>query len=162
MSVNSDAGSPDYDAKGWIAREQYAESKLPSVLMDTNINHSLGYSVSKIGVSRLAGLQAKVALTDPRPGILVNAVSMSHGFHCLVFTCVQCCPGWVRTDMGGDSATRSVEEGWSVLLCSLLGPHTHTLLHTGADTPVYLALLPPGVTEPNGQLVYSRKVVSFM
>ncbi len=33
-----------------------------------------------------------------------------------------CCPGWVRTDMGGPNADRSVEEG--------------------ADTPVWLATLP--------------------
>jgi carbonyl reductase 1 len=34
------------------------------------------------------------------------------------------CPGWVQTRMGGASAPRSVEEG--------------------AETPVYLALLPKG------------------
>ena len=62
--------------------------------------------------------------------------------------------------MGGDDATRSVEEG----------NHTHTytgsapsLSHcTGADTPVYLALLPPGTSQPNGELVQDRKVKSFM
>ena len=40
-------------------------------------------------------------------GILVNSV----------------CPGWVRTDMGGASASRSVEEGAaSVLWAARLGP----------------------------------------
>lgn len=49
-----------------------------------------------------------------------------------------CCPGWVKTDMAGDQGTRTPEEG--------------------ADTPVYLALLPPDATEPQGQLVRDRVV----
>ena len=32
----------------------------------------------------------------------------------------------------------------------------------GADTAVYLALLPAGITEPNGQLVANRKIVDFV
>ena len=35
------------------------------------------YCVTKIGVSRLAGLQAAIAASDPRGGILVNAVSLT-------------------------------------------------------------------------------------
>lgn len=68
---------------------------------------SNAYSVSKIGMTALAGVIAREleASRDPRR-ILVNAA----------------CPGWVRTRMGGSSAPRSVEEG--------------------ADTPVWLALLP--------------------
>lgn len=49
-----------------------------------------------------------------------------------------CCPGWVRTDMAGPNATKSPDEG--------------------AVTPVYLALLPPGVTEPHGQFVSEKQV----
>ncbi|KAM4607566.1 carbonyl reductase [NADPH] 1 [Polymixia lowei] len=49
-----------------------------------------------------------------------------------------CCPGWVRTDMAGHEATKSPDEG--------------------AETPVYLALLPPGTTEPHGQIVSDKKV----
>ena len=44
-------------------------------------------------------------------------------------------PGWVRTDMGGSNASRSVEEG--------------------ADTPVWLATLPDD--GPSGGFFYSRK-----
>uniref|UniRef100_A0AAY5EZ35 Carbonyl reductase 1 n=1 Tax=Electrophorus electricus TaxID=8005 RepID=A0AAY5EZ35_ELEEL len=44
-----------------------------------------------------------------------------------------CCPGWVRMDMAGPNATKSPEEG--------------------AETPVYLALLPDRAKEPHGQLV---------
>ncbi|XP_061090974.1 carbonyl reductase [NADPH] 1 isoform X2 [Conger conger] len=49
-----------------------------------------------------------------------------------------CCPGWVRTDMAGPNATKSPDEG--------------------AVTPVYLALLPPGVSEPHGQFVSEKQV----
>ncbi|XP_036304472.1 carbonyl reductase [NADPH] 3 isoform X1 [Pipistrellus kuhlii] len=49
-----------------------------------------------------------------------------------------CCPGWVKTDMAGAFGTRTLEEG--------------------AETPVYLALLPPDATEPQGQLVRDKVV----
>lgn len=63
---------------------------------------SSGYRVSKISLNALARVLAR----DLRARkIRVNAV----------------CPGWVRTDMGGPSASRSVEEGaasivWAALL----------------------------------------------
>ncbi|XP_061823898.1 carbonyl reductase [NADPH] 1 [Nerophis lumbriciformis] len=47
-----------------------------------------------------------------------------------------CCPGWVRTDMAGPKAPKSPEEG--------------------AVTPVYLALLPAGATEPHGEFVSDK------
>ncbi|XP_019514161.1 PREDICTED: carbonyl reductase [NADPH] 1 isoform X2 [Hipposideros armiger] len=49
-----------------------------------------------------------------------------------------CCPGWVRTDMAGPKATKSPEEG--------------------AETPVYLALLPSDAQGPHGQFVMEKKV----
>lgn len=49
-----------------------------------------------------------------------------------------CCPGWVRTDMTGPNAPLTVEQG--------------------AVTPVYLAMLPPGATEPQGKYVADKKV----
>ncbi|XP_031171846.1 carbonyl reductase [NADPH] 1 [Sander lucioperca] len=49
-----------------------------------------------------------------------------------------CCPGWVRTDMAGPKAPKSPEEG--------------------AITPVYLALLPPGATDPHGKFVSDKEV----
>ncbi|XP_074531533.1 carbonyl reductase [NADPH] 1 [Halichoeres trimaculatus] len=52
-----------------------------------------------------------------------------------------CCPGWVRTDMAGPKATKSPEEG--------------------AITPVYLALLPPGATEPHGKFVSDKEVQTW-
>lgn len=52
-----------------------------------------------------------------------------------------CCPGWVKTDMAGDYGSRTVEEG--------------------AETPIYLALLPPDATEPQGQLVHDKVVQNW-
>ncbi|XP_057704980.1 carbonyl reductase [NADPH] 1 [Corythoichthys intestinalis] len=49
-----------------------------------------------------------------------------------------CCPGWVRTDMAGPKATKSPEEG--------------------AETPVYLAMLPAGASEPHGKFVSDKTV----
>jgi NAD(P)-dependent dehydrogenase (short-subunit alcohol dehydrogenase family) len=49
------------------------------------------------------------------------------------------CPGWVRTDMGGSAATRSVEEG--------------------ADTAVWLATLPDG--GPTGGFFRDRKPIPW-
>ena len=62
------------------------------------------YNVSKAALNAIT----RVLAADLRSaGILVNSV----------------CPGWVRTDMGGAGASRSVEEGAaSVLWAARLGP----------------------------------------
>ena len=81
---------------------------------------SPAYRVSKTALNALTRtLAAEVAGT----GILVNSMS----------------PGWVRTDMGGDEAPRSVEEG--------------------ADTAVWLCLLPSN--GPTGQFFRDRKPVPW-
>jgi NAD(P)-dependent dehydrogenase (short-subunit alcohol dehydrogenase family) len=61
------------------------------------------YRISKTAINALTRILSNELAAD---GILVNSV----------------CPGWVRTDMGTEAASRSVEEG--------------------ADTPVWLATLP--------------------
>jgi NAD(P)-dependent dehydrogenase (short-subunit alcohol dehydrogenase family) len=63
---------------------------------------SNAYQISKAGLNAFTRLLARELANTP---IRVNAV----------------CPGWVRTDMGGRGATRSVEEGaggivWAALL----------------------------------------------
>lgn len=78
------------------------------------------YSVSKASLNALT-----VMLASELRGtnILVNSV----------------CPGWVRTDMGGTNATRSVEEG--------------------AATPVWLATLADG--GPTGHNFFDKKQISW-
>ena len=78
------------------------------------------YSVSKTSLNALTVILASEL---KRSNILVNAV----------------CPGWVRTDMGGNNAPRSVEEG--------------------AATPVWLATLPDG--GPTGHNYYDKKQISW-
>jgi NAD(P)-dependent dehydrogenase (short-subunit alcohol dehydrogenase family) len=78
------------------------------------------YRVSKAALNALTiTLAAEVKGT----GILVNSMS----------------PGWVRTDMGGDEAPRSVEEG--------------------ADTAVWLSLLPS--SGPTGQFFRDRQPIPW-
>jgi NAD(P)-dependent dehydrogenase (short-subunit alcohol dehydrogenase family) len=88
--------------------------------MATSGGYWPAYSVSKTSLNALT-----VMLASELKGtnILVNAV----------------CPGWVRTDMGGSNAPRSVEEG--------------------AATPVWLATLPDG--GPTGQNYYDKKQISW-
>jgi NAD(P)-dependent dehydrogenase (short-subunit alcohol dehydrogenase family) len=88
--------------------------------MATSGGYWPAYSVSKASLNALT-----VMLASELRGtnILVNAV----------------CPGWVRTNMGGNNATRSVEEG--------------------AATPVWLATLPDG--GPTGYNFYDKKQISW-
>lgn len=81
---------------------------------------SPAYRISKTALNALTcTLAAEVAGT----GILVNSMS----------------PGWVQTDMGGEEAPRTVEEG--------------------ADTAVWLCLLPS--TGPTGQFFRDRKPIPW-
>ncbi|KAM9365004.1 uncharacterized protein KZ484_011225 [Pholidichthys leucotaenia] len=84
-----------------------------------------GYGMSKVGLTSLSMIHARrISKERPNDGILINA----------------CCPGWVKTEMGGPDAIKTPDEG--------------------AVTPVYLALLPPGATEPHGKLIADKTVQS--
>jgi len=78
------------------------------------------YSTSKAALNAITILFANSLRGD---GVLVNCAD----------------PGWVRTDMGGSSAPRSVEEG--------------------ADTIVWLATLPDG--GPTGGFFHDRKKIAW-
>ena len=78
------------------------------------------YGISKAALNMLTVQYAKELSGS---GVLMNA----------------CCPGWVRTRMGGDDAERSVQEG--------------------ADTPVWLATLPDD--GPSGLLFGDRAVIDW-
>jgi NAD(P)-dependent dehydrogenase (short-subunit alcohol dehydrogenase family) len=77
-----------------------------------------GYRVSKTALNALTRI-----LSNEERGILVNSM----------------CPGWVRTDMGGAGAPRSVEEG--------------------ADTAVWLATLPDD--GPTGGFFRNREPIPW-
>lgn len=88
--------------------------------LSTMRDYAPSYSMSKSALNALTRQLA--AATDGR-GVLVNSV----------------CPGWVRTDMGGPNATRSVEEG--------------------ADGIVWAAMLPDG--GPSGEFFRDRKRIPW-
>ena len=78
------------------------------------------YRVSKTALNALTRMVAKAVEGD---NILVNSM----------------CPGWVRTDMGGPRASRSVEQG--------------------AETAVWLAMLPHG--GPTGGFFRDKKPIPW-
>lgn len=81
-----------------------------------------GYPSYSISKTALNGLTVKMAAELGEKGIKVNSM----------------CPGWVRTDMGGQNASKSVEEG--------------------ADTAVWLAT----ATEiPTGKFFRERKEIEW-
>ncbi|XP_060070223.1 carbonyl reductase [NADPH] 1-like [Ylistrum balloti] len=49
-----------------------------------------------------------------------------------------CCPGYVNTDMSSHKGTKTIDQG--------------------ADTPLYLAMLPPNTLSPKGNYVSDRKI----
>jgi NAD(P)-dependent dehydrogenase (short-subunit alcohol dehydrogenase family) len=82
-----------------------------------------GRTAYRLSKAALNALTRTVAADEAARGILVNSV----------------CPGWVRTDMGGAWAPRSVEEG--------------------ADTAVWLATLPDD--GPNGGFFRDRSPIPW-
>ncbi|GAA3728874.1 SDR family oxidoreductase [Plantactinospora mayteni] len=88
--------------------------------LTTMVSGIPAYRVSKTALNALTRIFADELAPD---GILVNA----------------CCPGWVRTDMGGPAATVPVAEA--------------------SDTPTWLATLPPD--GPTGGLYRDRRLLAW-
>lgn len=84
-----------------------------------NLEGPFVYAISKAGLNALT-IKAAQALGE---SVKVNSA----------------CPGWVRTDMGGDQAPKSVEEG--------------------ADTPIWLATLPDD--GPTGGFFRKRRPIDW-
>jgi NAD(P)-dependent dehydrogenase (short-subunit alcohol dehydrogenase family) len=82
-------------------------------------DYAPSYSLSKAALNALTRMVADAARNAGARNVLVNAVD----------------PGWVRTEMGGADASRSVEDG--------------------VDTTVWLATLPNG--GPTGGFFHDRK-----
>jgi NAD(P)-dependent dehydrogenase (short-subunit alcohol dehydrogenase family) len=119
----------------FIGPFQLSQALLPLLLKSDdariiNISSGLGqlsdgsggypsYSISKAALNMMT---VQMAESLGAAGVKVNSV----------------CPGWVRTDMGGPGAPRSVEEG--------------------ADTAVWLAAAPD---IPNGKFIRDRKEIAW-
>ena len=88
--------------------------------LSTMQDYAPSYSISK---SALNALTRQFAAATKGQGVLVNSV----------------CPGWVRTDMGGPNAPRSIEEG--------------------IETIVWAAMLPDG--GPTGGFFRDRKKIDW-
>ncbi|XP_021378322.1 carbonyl reductase [NADPH] 1-like [Mizuhopecten yessoensis] len=52
-----------------------------------------------------------------------------------------CCPGYVMTDLTGQKGMKTIDQG--------------------AVTPLYLAMLPPNITSPKGELVSEKQIVKW-
>ena len=109
-----------------LTRPNLTESELVALMQDfverakTGDHESKGwpmkgYAVSKLAINILSTIQARDRPYDKDMDVLINS----------------CCPGWCRTDMAGQSASKSAAEG--------------------AETPVFLALIPPGQEQPHGK-----------
>lgn len=102
-----------------------------------------GYRLSKVGINALTRIVASEVERDfHEPDILVNAV----------------CPGWVKTEMGGEGATLSVEQGsdcivWLATLPAGSGADQNVLERCGADIVNAKRL--------NGLFLRSRKVLPW-
>jgi len=88
------------------------------------------YGMSKLGFTVMSKILAR-NLKEQGRDILLNI----------------CCPGWVRTDLGGPA-------GSGMMSKASKSPDQ------GADTPVYLALLPKGQSEPHGKFFEERKIIT--
>ena len=100
--------------------EEFVESTRKGTVVEDGFVEQ-PYGMSKVGMSALTFVWARKLKSMGKNDVIINAV----------------CPGWVRTDLGGEKASRTPDQG--------------------AEAPIYLATLPAGVKSPNGEFVSSEK-----
>ncbi len=96
-----------------------------------NVSSEMG-QLSDMGTDSPAYRLSKTALNS----VTAMLAAATRGENILINSC---CPGWVRTDMGGPDASLSPEEG--------------------ADTPVWLATLPDG--GPTGGFFQGQRAIAW-
>jgi len=80
------------------------------------------YGMSKVGMTTLTKIWARKLRKEGKNDVIMNA----------------CCPGWIRTDMGGPKASKTPDQG--------------------AETPLYLATLPAGISTPHGEFLSEKTI----
>jgi len=88
------------------------------------------YGMSKLGFTVMSKIYAQ-RLKEQGRDLLMNI----------------CCPGWVRTELGGEAGSKFMSKASK-------SPDE------GADTPTYLALIPQGASEPHGLFFEDRKIIT--
>ena len=66
--------------------------------------------------------------------------------------------GYVDTDMSNHQGHLTIEQGMKILILFCC---CYLFFSIGAETPVYLALLPENVNEPKGKFVKQKKIVNW-
>ncbi|KAL5967435.1 Carbonyl reductase NADPH 3 [Taenia solium] len=120
--------------KGQLSMQEVDELMASFIKHVVHFEHAEAGDHEKTGFSNSAYGMSKVGLWKAT-GILAEQYK-SDPRHILINSC---CPGYVDTDMTSHKGPKTIFEG--------------------ADTPVYLATLPKGATEPYGQFVSERHVV---
>ncbi|XP_054767991.2 carbonyl reductase [NADPH] 3-like [Lytechinus pictus] len=90
------------------------------------------YGTSKLGVTTLTRTQSEAIKKDPiKKDVLINC----------------CCPGFLKTSFTAHFDEETIKQ--------MISPDQ------GADTPVYLALLPPETKDLQGQFLFRREIKDF-
>lgn len=114
--------SDDMTEEKLIAKlEEFISATKSDTHQQTGFSNS-AYGMSKLGVTAFTRVLGKRVKAMDKQNVLVNC----------------CCPGWVRTDMAGDKAPLTPDQG--------------------AENPIMIALIPKGQTEPNGEFIQEKQV----
>jgi len=127
------SSSISIDTLSGIMRQFVNSAKKGTTLIEGFSNSA--YAISKIGVVVLSRIYADLVHQEGRTDILVNA----------------CSPGLVKTDMTAPNLAGKILM-WFIARTP----------DQGAETPVYLATLPPGTSHPNGEFVRDKAILPWV